>query len=336
MSRLLRPTALVLLILVPLTAATLAAATDGKLDLRGKIVDGARRARPMRITVYGIASAYTETTLTDIGGEFRFHKLSPGPYSISMMRRGLGEVRRTVEVTASLADKKGVVRVTLPFSTAEAAASGNDALVSRNQLAIPAKARARYEEARQRMGKQDAEGARAKFEEAAQIAPQFSAAWNALGVLDYQQANYTAAEEHFRKAVETEPSSYEPQVNLGGVLINLNRPEDALAYNQRAAQARPQDALANAQLGMNYFALGRTDSAEQYLKAAERIDPAHFSQPQWFLAAIYARRGDREAAARELRDLLQRHPDGFIANRARRAIARLEAAPAPTTAAQVQ
>ena len=83
---------------------------------------------------------------------------------------------------------------------------------------------------------------------------------------------------------------------------------------------------------MNYFALGRTDDAEHYLKAAEAIDPTHFSQPQWFLAAIYARRGDRDAAVRELRDLVERHPDGFAGERARRALARIEDAatrPAP-------
>jgi tetratricopeptide (TPR) repeat protein len=319
-----------------LGAGAPAASIPGTLELRGKIVDGARRARPLRITVYGLESTYTESTLTDPGGEFRFHKLNPGPYSISMMRGGLGEVRRTVEVTASLADKKGVVRVTLPFSPAEAAASGNGALVSRNQLAIPSKARRKYEEARQRMAKHDSDGARLKFEEAVQISPEFSAAWNALGVLDYQHADYKSAEEHFRQAVEAEPASYEPQVNLGGVLLNLNRPEDALAFNQRAAEMRPKDALANAQLGMNYFALGRADNAERYLKAAEQIDPAHFSQPQWFLAAIYMRRGDRAAAARELRDLMQRHPDGFVANRARRALARIEEATVASPEAQAR
>jgi tetratricopeptide (TPR) repeat protein len=307
-------------------AGTLAAATDAKLDLRGKIIDGSRRARPLRITVYGILSTYSASTLTDPGGEFRFHKLDPGPYSISIFRRGLGEIRRTVEVTSSLADKRGVVRITLPFSTSEAAASGIGALVSRNQLAIPGKARRKYEEATQCLSKHDSEGARSKFEEAVQIAPNYAAAWNALGVLDYQHAGYDAAEKHFRQAMEADPGSYEPQVNLGGVLLNLNRLEEALAFNQHAAQTRPKDALANAQLGMNYFELGRADDAEQYLKAAEGIDPAHFSQPQWFLAAIYARRGDRDAAVRELRDLVERHPDGFAADRARRALARLEEA----------
>jgi len=38
---------------------------------------------------------------------------------------------------------------------------------------------------------------------------------------------------------------------------------------------RPDDALANAQLGMTYFKLDQFDQAEQYLLSAKRLDPAH-------------------------------------------------------------
>jgi Tfp pilus assembly protein PilF len=324
-----------LLGLALLSAAMLAAADGNLLELRGKIVDGARRSRPFRIILFSVETTYSTSTLTDPGGEFRFRKLNPGNYTLSILRRGLGEVHRTIVVTSSLADKKGVVRVSLPFSPAEAAESGTSALVSRRQLAIPGKARNKYQEAARRMSKRDTEGAKRFFEEAVGIAPQYMAAWNALGVIAYQQARFDDAESNFRKAAEAESAAFDPQVNLGGVLLNLNRPEEALPYNQRAAQARPKDALSNSQLGMNYFALGRTDQAEEYLKAAETIDPAHFSQPQWFLAAIYSERGDRDAAIAELRNLIKHHPDGNAAERARRALARLQRTPQSPSAPDV-
>jgi Tfp pilus assembly protein PilF len=304
--------------------AALPAADTGMLELRGKIVDEARRVRPFRVTLFSVESTYSTSTLTDPGGEFHFRKLNPGNYTLSIVRRGLGEVHRTIVVTSSLADKKGVVRIKLPFSPAEAAESGSGILVSRSQLAVPGKARAKYEEATRRMSKHDAAGARRYFADAVRIAPRYSAAWNALGVIDYQQAHFEEAEKNFRQAVAAEPSAFDPQVNLGGVLLNLNRPEEALPYNQKAVEQRPKDALANAQLGMDYFALGRVEPAEEYLKTAQRLDPAHFTQPQWFLAAIYASRGDRSSAIEELRDLLQRHPDGIVADRARRALASIE------------
>jgi tetratricopeptide (TPR) repeat protein len=74
---------------------------------------------------------------------------------------------------------------------------------------------------------------------------------------------------------------------------------------------------------MNYFKLDQFDEAEQYLLAAQRLDPAHFSQPQLFLADIYARRGNRSAAIRELEDLLALRPDGPLSASIRGNIAQL-------------
>jgi Tfp pilus assembly protein PilF len=89
---------------------------------------------------------------------------------------------------------------------------------------------------------------------------------------------------------------------------------------------RPEDALANAQLGMNYFKLDQFDQAEQYLLAAKRLDPAHFTQPQVFLADIYTRRGNRTAAIKELEDVLAIRPDGPLSDSIRHNLAQFSAA----------
>ena len=119
-------------------------------------------------------------------------------------------------------------------------------------------------------------------------------------------------------------------MNLGGVLLKKAREEassaEALPFNQRAVQDRPEDALANAQLGMTYFKLDQFDQAEQYLLAAKRLDPAHFTQPQIFLADIYTRRGNRRAAIKELEDVLAIRPDGPLSDSIRHNLAQLSAA----------
>ena len=86
---------------------------------------------------------------------------------------------------------------------------------------------------------------------------------------------------------------------------------------------RPQDALANSQLGLNYFHLADLERAIHYLREARRLDPAHFSHPQLTLAEIYRQRGDRKAAAAELEDFLSRHPDDPNAEQWRQDLARL-------------
>ncbi len=113
-------------------------------------------------------------------------------------------------------------------------------------------------------------------------------------------------------------------VNLGGVLLNLGKSEEALQYNRYATLERSDDALANSQLGMNYVQLGDDQQAEAYLKKAERIDPAHFSAPQLTLARLYYRHGNRDAARRELESYLKLHPDAPNAESIRKEIEKLK------------
>ena len=80
----------------------------------------------------------------------------------------------------------------------------------------------------------------------------------------------------------------------------------------------PADALANAQLGMNYFFKRDFDSAEAPLLKAQSLDPAHVSEPQTYLATIYLRRGERDKALAEIEEYLKIRPDGPASNRLRR------------------
>lgn len=292
------------------------------LELDGRVT-GASSTRDLLVTLFSVETPYAESAPVKHDGEFHFRSLAPGNYTVAVVRKGLGEVRRTVVVTSSVADQSGVVHATIPYTSAEAAANPTGGTVSVHQLTIPHDASAKYAEAQKRLAGRDPEGAVRSLEGAVAIAPHFSAAWNALGVIAFQSGDDARAEAMFRKSLSADPNAFEPLVNLGGVLLKRNAPVDALLFNQSAVKERPGDALANAQLGMDYFKLEQFDQAEPYLLAAQRLDPAHFSQPQLFLAAIYARRGNRSAAIKELQDLLAIRPDGPLSESIRRDLAQL-------------
>ena len=101
--------------------------------------------------------------------------------------------------------------------------------------------------------------------------------------------------------------------------------EQALKLNEYAALKRPDDPLANSQLGMAEFALGQFDAAEKHLLKAVKLDPAHFSHPQLQLAELYLRRKQPARAAEQLEDFLLRHPDWPGAAAMREGIAKLRA-----------
>jgi tetratricopeptide (TPR) repeat protein len=288
-----------------------------------------RTAPPMgaRVSLYGTSAPFSATTLAGFDGHFRFKKLRPGLYVLSIFSRRRGEARRTVEVGPALADSKGRVSITLELKDTDFvfASTMNRHLISAKQLSVPGAALRQFDEAEKELARNNSNTATEHLERAVELAPQFAAAWNALGVIAYQTNKYGRAEECFREAVAADPGLFEPLVNLGGVSLTLHKFDAAMDYNLKAVLLRPNDALANAQMGMTYYSVGQLELALKYLEQARRIDPANMTFPQLLLFQIHSRRGERNAAAADLEDFLKHHPGWAQAAKMRETIAGLRA-----------
>jgi len=289
-----------------LTLAATACASEPLYDLYGHV----RPAGPASISLFGAVTPFDTSAFT-CDGRFRFHKLLPGTYTVVVFSPERGEARRTVEVGPGTAGSRRRVSIDLNFAPGDftLADPTRQHTVSTRDLAIPERAQHDYDEARKALSHRDTASAVSHLERAVDAAPQFAAAWNELGTIAYQTQNFARAEECFLHALDDDPRAYEPLVNLGGVEVTLNKTERALDYNIFAVLTRPNDALANSQLGMSYFQAGNDDLALKYLKIARALDPAHFSHPQLLMAEIHLRRNERTAAAADLEDFLKFHPD---------------------------
>jgi tetratricopeptide (TPR) repeat protein len=279
------------------------------------------------VFLHGATAPFESATASDAAGRFRFHKISAGVYTLAIATAARGQVLETVELSPGTVDSKGRLDIVLRIDDSRLESEGvrgSGATVSATFLSIPDRAMREYEEAQRCLARREPNCASARLLRAVEMAPQFVAAWNQLGVMAYQAQRYSEAEAKFRRALDADPEGFEPLVNLGGVLLNLERPREALGYNQRAVTRRPNNALANSQLGLTYFDLDDPDLAEKYLKAAIQLDPAHFSHPQLTLAQIYLRRGDRASALGQLRGFLGQHPDSPQAAAVRKEIAELQ------------
>ena len=293
-------------------------AGDPLYELSGRLVP----AEHAMVSLFGATAPFQAET----DGRYRFRNLRAGTYTIAIYVPGRGEARQTAEVGPGTADAQR--RVTLDLQFKESDYVLNDAVRRRNsvstrQLAIPDAALREYQEAVKDLEKHEVDSAVKRLEHAVELAPQFADAWNNLGTIAYQSQQYERAEKCFRGAMEQDPRAFEPLVNLGGVLINNHKLDEALMYNQDAVLLRPNDALANSQLGLTYFVVGNFDLAVKYLEIARRIDPAHFSHPQLVLAEIHLRRGENREAADALEDFLRHHPDFPTADKIREGIAKL-------------
>ena len=291
-------------------------------DIRGTLVPATQAS----VSLHGSTTPFHSNTLAGADGRFRFRNISAGTYTLIVFIPGQGEVRKTISVGPSTADRKGRIELAVKLDEARMTPD-RSAVVSVRELAIPQKARDEYRNAGKKLQSRDVAAAIAHLERAVQLAPRFAAAWNFLGTIAYQTQRYDDAEKYFLRALEADQNAYEPVVNLGGVYVTTGKFDEAWKYNLNAVLRRPNDALANSQLGMTYFGLGRFDLAEKYLIEAIRLDPAHFSHPQLTLADIYMRRGDKARAADVLDDFLRRHPDNPARDSIRTVISNLRNSP---------
>ncbi|HYK89625.1 MAG TPA: tetratricopeptide repeat protein [Acidobacteriota bacterium] len=267
----------------------------------------------------GAVRPYSARTQAGPDGRFTFKKLPAGTYTLIVEVPRAGGMRKTVEVGPSFADSGGSVFLTVRFDRTERIEKKS--LVSAAELGIPDEARTEYRKADDCLSRSDVNGAIKRLKKAIEIAPQFAAAWNHLGTIAYQSRQYPQAEQYFREALKRDPDAYSPLVNLGGALLSQAKIEESLSVNEQAAKLKPDDPLAQSQLGQSYYFSGRLDEAEGHLKLAKKLDPSHYSCPQLVLVEIYARRNQLPSAIAEIEEFLKLHPDSPLVPRMQKALA---------------
>ena len=93
-------------------------------------------------------------TWTDFGGKFKFKKVPSGSYSLQVEVRRRGDKHLTVEVSPSLADRKGRIHQIITVEpTQSVAVKQRPDVVSVRELSIPEKARSLYLKAEKKLSK---------------------------------------------------------------------------------------------------------------------------------------------------------------------------------------
>lgn len=124
------------------------------------------------------------------------------------------------------------------------------------------------------------------------------------------------AAEAYQRALELAPDWIEAYINLGTVLYQLQRMEEAKSVLNRAAALEPDNPLIHYNLGCVLDQLDESDSAIQHLRCAVELAP-HLADAHLNLAMAYDQRGQKERARKHLSLYLHYEPRGAWAEFAR-------------------
>jgi len=139
--------------------------------------------------------------------------------------------------------------------------------------------------------------------------PNKSRGYDNLGAAYIKAGQYEIARGYIEKALELgcEPACWKSYNNLGLILLQTGRPQEAVPEFERALQTNSGSAEILTNLGVAYFRQEEFDRAEEKFKAALALEPL-LIEPKTNLAAIYKKRGDFEGAIKLLQEAYAQDP----------------------------
>jgi tetratricopeptide (TPR) repeat protein len=144
--------------------------------------------------------------------------------------------------------------------------------------------------------------AREAFLTALQLDPRDAKAQSGLGLVFESDAQPAAALDAYQKAIAWDESnprkSEQPYVNLGSLLLEQGRSQDAIKPLETAVLLAPDNAYCRLRLGAAYFRTGKMDQAQQELEKSIQLDPenaaAHYQLGKVYKATHQVARATAE------------------------------------------
>lgn len=128
-------------------------------------------------------------------------------------------------------------------------------------------------EAHNAQARSDFLGAAASYRQAVAIRPDIAELWSNLGLMQHQSGDYSQAAEAFRTALRLNQALFVPNLFLGLDLLQLNRPQEAIAYLLAAGRLNPNDAQPPLALGRAYHVLWEPEKSGKWYRLAVGLAP---------------------------------------------------------------
>jgi protein O-mannosyl-transferase len=129
-----------------------------------------------------------------------------------------------------------------------------------------------------------------------------------LGIVLSEQGKTDQAIDHYGQAVALRPDYAEAHYNLGRLLVEQGQPGSAIAHYEKAAAINPTDAEAQNNLGVTLFGIGRADDAIAHYQKALEIRP-DYAEASCNLASALIAKGDFDGAIARYTACLAAIPD---------------------------
>ena len=139
--------------------------------------------------------------------------------------------------------------------------------------------------------------AKAAALKALELDPELADAWAALATSEFWiDWDWKGAEEHYKRAIELDPTNAPSRLFYSHLLSNLGRNNDAIVEIRKAREIEPASLITNAVEGQILFFAGDINGAETVLRRTIDLD-GNFWLSHLFITRVYLSRGQWDEAA---------------------------------------
>ena len=298
--------------------------TSSEAAIRGRVIlpGGGFLSEGVRISLQTIRGT-DSTVYTDSTGAFQFTRLTPGRYQVIVE----ADSRRFEVSSESIEVTRGTVAL-LNISLKERKEAGSlkarTISVAEMDPKVPSKARSEFERASALNQEGKADEAIDHLRKAIALYPRYLVAHNDLGALLLDLERLDQAEVELRTAMAIDPAAFNPILNLGIVLTKKGQWQPALEILQKGISLQPRSATARLYLGLALQGTSDFEQAQKEFTAAYEIGGSEFAIALFHLGQLYMRRGDRDLAREFFQRYLKEAPNAPNLDQVRRLLAMLE------------
>jgi tetratricopeptide (TPR) repeat protein len=256
-----------------------------------------------------------ENARTGTNGEFAFHGLRPGSYTMTIDAQGYQKLSVSVDLTFT-SSKGNVLRLYKSGEDAQPHASGS--AVSAHLLSLPAGARDAFDAGKRKLFQdKNPESSLEDFEKAVTISPNFYEAYEQMSLAYLELGKTEDAEKAASKSIELSKDKYAPaDFDLGAMVMNRRQFADGEKLVRHGLELEP-----NAWIG--HYELGRALFYENHLPdALKSAEEARTLQPNAaivyrLLALVHMSQHDQPAVLQDLDSYIKLDPDSAMGLRAK-------------------
>jgi len=262
-------------------------------------------------------------------GEVEFRDLDPGRYQLAVNDSSIEPPQSPTTFEILPGESFHFERLRVKFKEnangAPAFVKPQTASVSAAELNVPKKARKEFDKGNQLLQKNKVEEARAHFEKAVQIYPQYASAYNNLGVSWMHSHDAAQARDAFEHALAADPNHANAAMNLARLLFSEHDWARLEALLQTALVGTPQDTQALAMMTMTEFNLKKYAETVDYARRTHALPHEKFPIVHFLAARALLAQNQPDEAMVEYKVFLKEAPQSEYAAAAQKELEQLQA-----------